>query len=258
MDRDGRGTLPAMSERSAERRWVPGDPTRGEPASDRVRVRRDTRKKARYDAESVHAILDATPFCHLAYVHDGHPVAIPTLQVRVGNHLYLHASTGSRVGLSAPGDQPGWPVSVSVTLVDGLVMARSGFHHSINYRSVVVAGEATSVLDLEEKLAVLDATVDHVAPGRAAEVRPPTRRELEATSVVRLSLAEASVKVRQGPPIDEPEDLDLDVWAGVVPMWTTYGEPIPAEDMPAGIPVPASVQALRTVPGAVHPAPPAR
>lgn len=247
VDRDRHGTLGAMTvDRSAERRWTPADPDRAEPASARVRVRRDTKRRARYDAKAVHSILDATPFCHLAYVHDGHPVVIPTLQVRISDHVYLHASSGSRTALSTAGTGQGWPVSLTVTLVDGLVMARSGFHHSINYRSVVVLGDAVLVTDGEEKMAALDATVDHVAPGRSAEVRPPTRRELEATAVVRLSLAEASVKSRSGDPVDEPEDMDADVWAGVVPMWTAYGEPIPSADLKDGLAVPPSVVALRS------------
>lgn len=123
-------------------------------------------------------------------------------------------------------------------------MARSGFNHSINYRSAVVLGEAVLVTDPVEKLMALDATVDHVAPGRAAEVRPPTTRELEATAVARLPLIESSVKVRSGPPVDEPDDVGLPIWAGVIPLTTTYGSAIPAPDLPPGVLVPASVRAL--------------
>ncbi|WP_341252006.1 pyridoxamine 5'-phosphate oxidase family protein [Euzebya pacifica] len=227
--------------RSADRRWTPAEDGRGEPGSDRVKVRRDTKKRGRYDADAVHAILDATPFCHIAYVHDGHPIVIPTLQARIDDHVYLHASSGSRLGLSA--DTP-WPISLSVTLIDGLVMARSGFHHSVNYRSVVVVGDAVLVTDREEMLRALDTTVDHVAPGRAAELRRPTERELSATVVARLPLAEASVKTRSGPPNDEPEDMDLPVWAGVVPMTTTFGPPLPSPDLADDIAVSPSVRRL--------------
>ncbi len=230
-----------MDQRSADRRYSEPQDDRGTPASDRVRVRRDTRRRGRYDATTIHAILDATPFCHLAYVHDGHPVVIPTLQVRIGAHLYLHASSGSRLGLSA--GLP-WPVSVTVSLIDGLVLARSGFHHSVNHRSVVVLGDALLVTDPEEKLAALDATVDAVVPGRNAELRRPTVRELEATAVARLSLAEASAKTRTGPPVDEPADLDSDVWAGVVPVVTTYGVPVPSPDLSADIGLSPSVRRL--------------
>ena len=209
--------------------------------SERVKVRRDTKHKGRYDRKTIEEILDATPFCHLAYVHDGHPVVIPTLQARVGDNLYLHASSGSRMGLEA--GEP-WPISVSVTLIDGLVVARSGFNHSVNYRSVVVIGDAVLVSDPDEKLQALDATVDQVLPGRSAEVRPSTARELQATAVARLSLTEASAKFRQGAPIDEPDDIGLPIWAGVIPMHTAYGEPVDAPDLPEGIEVPASVRRL--------------
>jgi uncharacterized protein len=244
--RSAAGTLVGMPERpttprSADRTYAPPASDRGEPPSVRARVRRDTKHRGRYDRATVDAILDATPFCHLAYVHDGHPVVIPTLQVRIGDHVYVHASTGSRLGLSA--GRP-WPISLAVTLLDGLVLARSGFHHSIDYRSVVVHGDAVLVTDPEEKRRALDATVDHVVPGRAAEVRPPTPRELEATAVARLPLDEASAKTRAGGPVDEPEDVGLPIWAGVVPMRVAYGAPVPADDLPPGTPPAASVTRL--------------
>jgi hypothetical protein len=135
-------------------------------------------------------------------------------------------------------------VCLTVTLLDGLVLARSGFHHSVNYRSVVVMGDATLVHDEAEKRMALDAIVDHVVPGRAAEVRPPTARELEATAVARLPLAEASVKTRAGGPVDEPEDIGLPIWAGTIPLRTTHGDPVPSADLPAGIAPSAAVNAL--------------
>lgn len=208
-------------------------------------MRRNTKKRGRYDRELVAQILDATPFCHLGYVHAGNPVVIPTLQVRVEDSIYLHASTGSRLGLSA--GEP-WPVCLTVTLLDGLVLARSGFHHSVNYRSVVVMGDAVLVTDDAEKRMALDATVDHIVPGRAAEVRPPTVRELEATAVARLSLAEASVKTRAGGPVDEPEDIHLPIWAGTVPLHTTYGTPVPAVDLKPGTATSSAVRALVDAP----------
>ncbi len=235
------GTLFGMVQRSVDRQHRPVPDGRGEPSSNRVKVRRDTTYRGSYDRETINAILDATPFCHLAYVHDGHPVVIPTLQVRLEDDLYLHASSGSRIGLEA--GTP-WPISVSVTLLDGIVVARSGFHHSINYRSVVVLGDAALVTDPAEKLRALDATVDHVLPGRSAEVRPPTDRELIATAVARLPLAESSAKLRQGPPKDEPEDIGLPIWAGVVPMRTVFGPPEDSPDLPDGVPVPPSVDGL--------------
>lgn len=230
-----------MSDRSPERRFTPPPADAVPSPSRRAQVRRDTKRRGRYDAETIHRILDATPFCHLAYVVDDHPVVIPTLQVRIGDAVYLHASSGSRLGLHA--DTP-WPVSLNVTLYDGLVLARSGFHHSINYRSVVVIGDATLVTDVEEKLAALNATVDHVVPGRAAEIRPPTTRELEATAVARLPLTEASAKVRTGPPVDEPEDTDLAIWAGTVPLRIVYGPPVSAPDLADGIRLPDSLTRL--------------
>lgn len=233
---------PSPPGRSADRTYAPPAPDRGEPASELARVRRDTRHRGRYDRATIDAILDATPFCHLGYVHGGRPVVIPTLQVRIGDHLYLHASTGSRLGLEA--GVP-WPVCVTVTLVDGLVLARSGFHHSVNHRSVVVHGDAILVTDPDERLRALDATVDHVLPGRAAEVRPPTARELEATAVARLPLDQASAKTRTGGPVDEPGDLDLPIWAGVLPIASAYGVPVPADDLGPGIPVSPSVAEAR-------------
>lgn len=230
-----------MNSRSPDRRFTPAPPDAVAAPSTRVKVRRDTKRRGRYDTDAIHQILDATPFCHLAYIVDEHPVVIPTLQVRIDDHLYLHASSGSRLGVHA--GTP-WPVSVSVTLYDGLVLARSGFHHSINYRSVVVIGDAILVSDPQVKLTALNATVDHVIAGRANEVRPPTARELEATAVARLPLTEASAKMRTGPPVDEPDDISLDIWAGVIPLRTAYGDPIPSPDLPDGIDVPDSVSGM--------------
>jgi hypothetical protein len=209
--------------------------------SERVRLRRAAQRGA-YDRATIDAVLDATAHCHLSYVlADGQPIGVPTLQARIGDHVYLHASSGGRLALAAP---DGWPVCVTVTLLDGLVLARSGLHHSANHRSVVVLGEARLVTDEAERLAALEAITDAVVPGRWAELRPPTRRELAATAVVRLPLDEASAKARTGPPVDDEDDLAADVWAGVVPVTTVHGAPVAAPDLADGIELSASVRRL--------------
>ncbi|ATL26108.1 pyridoxamine 5'-phosphate oxidase family protein [Streptomyces formicae] len=201
-----------------------------------------SKERASYDKESVHRILDEAYVCHLGFVRDGAPVVLPTLYGRVGDRLYVHGSTGSRP-LRMAGDgkdqaDPGLQVCLTVTHVDGLVLARSAFHHSINYRSVVVHGTAHQVTDPEEKRAALDALVDHVVPGRTADSRPANAKELAATAVLRLDLDEVSAKARTGGPNDEPEDMDLSHWAGVVPLRKGYDALIPAADLAPGIEVP--------------------
>src|SRR5215470_2932817 len=165
------------------------------------------RERASYDRAAVHAILDEGYLCHLGFVREGAPVVLPTLYARVGERLYLHGSTGSRPLRMTGKADPGLPVCVTITHVDALILARSAFHHSINYRSVVVHGTAHDVTDPEEKLAALDALVDHVVPGRAADSRPANKKELAATAVIRLDLDEVSAKLRTGGVNDEPEDL---------------------------------------------------
>ncbi|MFF3213608.1 pyridoxamine 5'-phosphate oxidase family protein [Streptomyces sp. NPDC002886] len=202
------------------------------------------RDRAHYDHETVHSILDAAYLCHLGFVRDGAPVVLPTLFGRVGQTLYVHGSTGSRPLLAAGTADPGLPVCLTVTHLDGLVLARSAFNHSLNYRSVVVHGTAHQVTDPEERRIALDALVDQVVPGRSADSRPANAKELAATAVIRLDLNEVSAKVRSGGPGDDAEDLDLPFWSGVVPVAPAYGTPIPAADLAAGIPVPAYVTAL--------------
>jgi nitroimidazol reductase NimA-like FMN-containing flavoprotein (pyridoxamine 5'-phosphate oxidase superfamily) len=192
-----------------------------------------------YDRAAVHAVLDEALVCHVGFVVDGRPVVLPQLHARVGDELYLHGSTGARALRAAAGG--GLDVCVTVTLVDGLVLARSGFESSVNYRSVVVHGTASVVPDGPPKIAALDALVDAVAPGRSAELRRHKRREMAATTVLRLPLTEASVKARTGPPEDDPDDVGTDTWAGVLPLRTVAGTPEPAPDLADGIPVPASV-----------------
>jgi uncharacterized protein len=181
------------------------------------------RDRMHYDRDLAHTILDEAYDCSVAFVVDGEPRVLPTLHARVGDTLFLHGSSGGRMGLSARGD--GVAVCVSVTLLDGIVYARSQFHHSANYRSVVAHGRARLVTDPAEKLAAMTALVDKIGPGRAADSRPPTRRELAETSVLALALDEVSARVRTGGVRDDDADLDLPHWAGVLPIRRTAGPP---------------------------------
>ncbi|MFI8520079.1 pyridoxamine 5'-phosphate oxidase family protein [Streptomyces sp. NPDC085481] len=205
-----------------------------------------SRKRASYDRALVHAILDETYLCHLGFVRDGAPVVLPTLYGRVGERLYVHGSTGSRpLRMAGRGESaPGLPVCLTVTHVDGLVLAKSAFHHSINYRSVVVHGTAHQVTDPEELRTALDALVDHVVPGRSYDSRPADAKELAATAVLRLDLTEVSAKVRTGGPNDEPEDAALPHWAGVVPVHRGYGTPVRAADLDPAIALPDYLTSL--------------
>jgi nitroimidazol reductase NimA-like FMN-containing flavoprotein (pyridoxamine 5'-phosphate oxidase superfamily) len=181
-------------------------------------------KRGSFERQTVYDILDEGFVCHVAFVADGQPFVIPTAYGRAGDRLYLHGARASRM-LKALG--AGADVCVNVTLVDGLVLARSAFHHSINYRSVVVFGRARVVESDDEKRAALLAFMEHVVPGRWDEVREPTGQELDATLVLSLELEEASAKIRTGPPIDDEEDYELPVWAGVLPLHIRRGEPVP-------------------------------
>jgi uncharacterized protein len=190
-------------------------------------------KRGSYEREAVYSILDEGFVCHVGFVSDGQPFVIPTAYGRAGDELYLHGARASRM-LKALRD--GAQVCVAVTLLDGLVLARSAFHHSMNYRSVVVFGRARLVESDEEKERALEAFTEHLVPGRWAEVRWPTKEELDATLVLALPLAEASAKVRTGPPIDDEEDYSLPVWAGVAPLklvaFDTEKDPRLPEDTP--------------------------
>ncbi|SNT52581.1 pyridoxamine 5'-phosphate oxidase family protein [Actinacidiphila glaucinigra] len=182
----------------------------------------------------MHAILDADYPCHLGFVRDGAPVVLPTLYARVGERCYMHGSVGSRP-LRFAGEDAALAVCLAVTHVEGLAPARSAIHHAINYRSVVVRGMACQVT---ERSGALDALIDRIVPGRAAASRPANARELAATAVVALDLHEVSAKVRTGDPNDDPEDLFLPHWAGVLPVMRTYGKPVPADDLDLSISVP--------------------
>ena len=200
------------------------------------------RGRMHYERSVAHAILDEAYDCSVAFVVDGEPRVLPTLHVRVEDTLYLHASTGGRLGLQARGD--GVPVAVSVTLLDGIVYARSQFHHSANYRSVVVHGNARPVTDPAEKTAAMQALVERVGVGRSAESRPPTAREMATTTVLALPLVEVSVLARTGGVADDPEDAALPHWAGLLPLRRVAGPPEPDAGVsgppPAYLPGPTS------------------
>jgi uncharacterized protein len=196
------------------------------------------RERARYDRATVHGILDEALICHVGYLNAGQPVVLPTTHARLGEVLYLHGSTGSGPMLAAAGSAEGLPVCVTVTLVDGLILARAALHHSMQYRSAVVMGSARLVQDRDEKLRAMAALLDHVASGRSDDSRPPNARELAATAVLALDLVEVSAKVRDGGPVDEEEDMTLPHWAGVVPLTLTAGAPVPADDLDPAVPLP--------------------
>ncbi|MEX2303538.1 MAG: pyridoxamine 5'-phosphate oxidase family protein [Bryobacterales bacterium] len=191
-------------------------------------------KRGVYDRAVMDAILDEGLVCHVAFVHEGVPCLIPTAYAREGDWLFLHGARKNRMLQSICGQT----ACVSVTLVDGLVLARSAFHHSVNYRSVVLYGEGEEVRGRAEKLHAMERLVEHVVPGRWAEARQPNEQELNATLIVRVPTGECSAKVRTGPPIDDEADLSLEVWAGVLPLDQAWGTPLPDELLPASIAAP--------------------
>lgn len=200
--------------------------------TDRTKVTR-LPKRAVYNKAQVHSILDEGFFCHVGFTVEQQPYVIPTGYVRAGEKLYIHGSAASRMLRRL--DQ-GVEVCVTVTLVDGLVLARSAFHHSVNYRSAIMLGTARLVSDREEKIDALRRFTNHIVPGRWDEVRHPNDQELKATSVLVLPLEEVSAKVRIGPPIDEEEDYALPIWAGVVPVHARVADPIPDERIASAAP----------------------
>jgi uncharacterized protein len=211
------------------------------PQTDRTKLKR-LPKRGQYDRESVNAILDEGFICHVGFVVDGQPFVIPTGYARVNDKLYIHGSQASRMLRTLVN---GVDVCLTVTLVDGLVLARSAFHHSMNYRSVVVFGKAELVANREEKLAALFALSEHFVRGRWNDVREPTEQELVATSVLALPLAEASAKIRTGPPLDDEEDYALPVWAGVIPLQLVAQAPIKDPRVPEEIATPIYAKEYR-------------
>ena len=195
-------------------------------------------KRGHYDRETINTILDEAFICHVGFNISGQPYVIPTGYARIGDDLIIHGSAASRMLRSL---SKGVDVCVTVTLIDGLVLARSAFHHSMNYRSVVVLGKATLIEDSDEKYKALEALTEHFIPGRWKEVRWPSELELKATSVLKLPIDEASAKIRTGDPIDDDEDYSLDVWAGVIPLEMTPSSPISDSKLKRGIEAPEYV-----------------
>lgn len=200
-------------------------------------------KRALYDKEAVFNILDDHFICHVPYVFEGTPITIPTIYARLEETIYIHGAIGNRM-LNSIANLP--QISITVTHLDGLVLARSAFHHSVNYRSVVVFGNPRVVTDANEKDKALEMIVEHMAKGRWEEVRVPNEKELQATKVLALDITEASAKVRQGPPVDDEEDYELELWAGVVPMRTSYEPAIADPKLKFELDTPPSVIKLST------------
>ena len=209
--------------------------------TDKTRVRR-LPKRGAYDRKTIYAILDEAFICHVGFTAEGQPYVIPTGYARIGDDLYIHGSSASRMLRSIA---EGIDVCVTVTLIDGIVLARSAFHHSMNYRSVVILGKAEMVASASEKNNALEAFTEHIMPGRWAEVRWPTDLELKATTVLKLPINEASAKIRTGDPIDDEDDYAMDVWAGVLPLHLRTGEPLPDARLESSIGLPEYVKMYR-------------
>jgi nitroimidazol reductase NimA-like FMN-containing flavoprotein (pyridoxamine 5'-phosphate oxidase superfamily) len=197
-------------------------------------------ERGHYDRETIDSVLDEALICHLAFDTDHGPVAIPTIHARVGDVLYLHGSHASRMMRTTVGEQ----VCVTATIVDGIVAARSAFHHSLNYRSAMVFGKPRVVTDAEERTAAFAAITNHVLPGRWDEARQPNVKEDKGTKLLAIDIDAASAKVRSGPPGDDEEDMNSGIWAGVIPLAITAGTPEPAPDLEPGVDTPDSVTRL--------------
>lgn len=210
--------------------------------TDRTRLKRAP-KRANYDVEAVHAALDAGLLCHIGYVIDGLPYVTPTAYWREGEHVYWHSATAGRM---ARHQTAGADVAFTVSHFDALVMARSAFHHSVNYRSVMAFGRCEEVTDPDERLRQLELFIERIAPGRWQQIRPPNPRELRKTSVLRLKLEEVVLKARSGPVSDDEEDMAIPVWAGLLPVETRIGKPESDPQLADGIPVPRVLRRLKT------------
>ncbi len=214
---------------------MPIDPT------PRTKLRR-LPARGSYDREVIHAILDEALVCHVGFVDEDQPVVIPTIHVRIGDRIYLHGSNTSRMLARL---REGMPACVTVTLLDGLVLARSAFHHSMNYRSVVIFGRAEETKGREHKLDVFKRLVEHVVPGRWADARRPSEEEINATMLVSLPITESSAKIRSGPASDDEQDYALPVWAGVIPLELRSAPPLADEKLASSIPTPDYVTAYK-------------
>lgn len=214
-----------------------------DPTSDDVRIRR-VPDRGHYDRDVINEIADAGLVAHVGTVRDGQPVVIPMFCVRDGDNLLLHGAPAAGVLRRAGTDDTS--ICVEMTLLDGIVLARSSFHHSMNYRSLVVLGVPEEVTDPTEKAHALEMFVERLVPGRQADLRPTTKKETQGTSVFRLSLEQASAKIRTGPPVDDDEDYELDIWAGVLPVERAVGDPIPDPRNKPGLRPPANVMGLVT------------
>lgn len=204
-------------------------------ATPRTRVKR-LPKRASYDRNTIYSILDTALVCHVGFALEGQPYVIPTLHVRIDDRLYIHGSAASRMlGTAADGT----PLAVTVTHIDGLVLSRSAFHHSVNYRSAVILGTATLVSNVQEKLFVMKGLIDHIAPGRWDHIRQPNEKELAATSVLSIPIEEASAKVRTGDPLDDEADYARPIWAGRLPFAMSTLAPIRDARLDASVPLPA-------------------
>jgi nitroimidazol reductase NimA-like FMN-containing flavoprotein (pyridoxamine 5'-phosphate oxidase superfamily) len=209
-------------------------------ATARTAVKRKA-DRGSYDRATIESILDAAPICHIGFVSEGQPYVIPTIHARVGERIFVH---GARANRTLAAMRAGAPVCLTATIVDGLVLARSAFHHSMNYRSAVVLGTTIEVVETEDKRAALEAIVEHVLPGRSGEVRAPNEKEIRATAVFALPLSEASAKIRTGGPVDSAEDMALECWAGVVPLESRALEPIADRALGPGTQLSAAVAAF--------------
>lgn len=211
------------------------------PSSERTRVKRMP-PRAVYDRPAIDAILAEGLICHVGFVAEGHPYVIPTIYAPMGERLLIHGSAASRTLRAARG---GISLCVTITLLDGIVLARSAYHHSMNYRSVMIFGVASEIAEREEKLAAMRALVEHVAAGRWADVRPPSEDELRATMVLSLPIDEVSAKVRSGPPVDDEDDYVMRVWAGVLPLILDARGAIADPRMPPDIAIPEYARSYR-------------
>lgn len=196
--------------------------------------------RAVYNRETIYRILDRERFCHVGIIYNNYPVVIPTLFGRKDDHLYLHGATVSRLITEL---EKNINVCITIANISGFVLARSAFHHSMNYESVVIFGKG-ELIDNQEKEEALKIISDHILPGRWEEVRPPNRKELKATKVIKITIKEASAKVRNGGPKDEKADMDLDIWAGVLPVYKVFGSPIADELLKTDIPLPESIKSI--------------